>query len=189
MNSFYSEKELKTLGLKCVGKNVLISRKASIYGAENMEIDDNVRIDDFCVLSGKIKIGKFVHIAVYTCLFGANAGIIVSDYCAISSGCAFYAVSDDYTGEGMTGPQIPDKYKKVEEKPIFIGKHVITGAKTVILPGATIGEGCSFGAMSLVKNSFDAWGIYAGNPCKRIGSRNKKLLNIEKEFLLSEKDK
>ena len=32
MNSFYSEKELKSLGLKSYGKDVLISRKISIYG-------------------------------------------------------------------------------------------------------------------------------------------------------------
>ena len=35
MNSFYSPEELKSLGLKEYGENVLISRKCSIYGAEN----------------------------------------------------------------------------------------------------------------------------------------------------------
>ena len=54
MNSFYSPEELKSLELKEYGENVLISRKCSIYGAENIRLGSHVRIDDFCVLSGKV---------------------------------------------------------------------------------------------------------------------------------------
>ncbi len=54
MTSFYTEKELQSNGLGTYGANVLISRKASINGAENIRIGSNVRIDDFCRLSGKI---------------------------------------------------------------------------------------------------------------------------------------
>jgi galactoside O-acetyltransferase len=48
MNSFYSESKLKQLGFKSIGKNVLISKKASFYGINRIQIGDNVRIDDFC---------------------------------------------------------------------------------------------------------------------------------------------
>lgn len=47
MTSFYSEDELKSIGLKTYGENVLISRFARIYGAKNISIGNNVRIDDF----------------------------------------------------------------------------------------------------------------------------------------------
>lgn len=50
MTSFYSEEELRSIGLKSYGKNVLISRFARIYGAESISIGNNVRIDDFCIL-------------------------------------------------------------------------------------------------------------------------------------------
>lgn len=53
MNSFYTEAELKELGLKSFGKSVLLSKKVSIYGAKNISIGNNVRIDDFCILSGQ----------------------------------------------------------------------------------------------------------------------------------------
>tara|TARA_Y100000385_G_C12735273_1_gene484476 strand:+ start:412 stop:558 length:147 start_codon:yes stop_codon:yes gene_type:complete len=46
-NSYYSQNELKRLGLCRVGKGVLISKKASIYQASKLSIGDNVRIDDF----------------------------------------------------------------------------------------------------------------------------------------------
>lgn len=50
--SFYSAGELATLGFRALGRNVRISRKASIYGASRIEIGDHVRVDDFAILSG-----------------------------------------------------------------------------------------------------------------------------------------
>ena len=51
MTSFYSEKELLSIGFKSYGINVLISRYARFYRPENIVIGDHVRIDDFCILS------------------------------------------------------------------------------------------------------------------------------------------
>ena len=53
--SFLSESELKTIGFLKYGTNVLVSRKASIYNPEQIVLGDNIRIDDFCILSGNIK--------------------------------------------------------------------------------------------------------------------------------------
>ena len=45
MNSFYSDKELKQIGFKYVGdENVLISRKASLYGVTEISICNNVTL-------------------------------------------------------------------------------------------------------------------------------------------------
>ena len=62
-NSFYKKDELKKLGLKHYGNNVLISRKCSIYSPEKISIGNNVRIDDYCILSGNITIKNYVHIS------------------------------------------------------------------------------------------------------------------------------
>ena len=45
--SFYSEEELQQMGFAHVGHDVMISRKASIYGASNIWIGNHVRVDDF----------------------------------------------------------------------------------------------------------------------------------------------
>lgn len=71
MDSFYTREELLAIGFASVGENVLVSRKTSIYGAENMNIGNNVRIDDFCFLSGKITLGNYIHIATATLLYGS----------------------------------------------------------------------------------------------------------------------
>ena len=181
--SFFSEAELKELGLKRYGFNVKISRKASLYGADRIAIGSNVRIDDFCILSGCICIGNNVHIAAYTALYGAEEGIVISDFANISSRVCLYAVSDDYSGNSMTNPTVPDEFKQVFERRVFIGRHVIIGSGSTVLPGVSIAEGCAIGAMSLCKKSTESWGIYAGIPVKKIGNREKKLLELEKAFV------
>lgn len=183
MTSFLTEKELAELGLKRFGKNVKISRNARIYGAENVSVGDNVRIDDFCVLSGVISLGNNVHIAVYSALFGGEAGITVEDFANISSRVCIYAVSDDYSGRTMTNPTVPDKYKAVQKEPVTIGKHAIIGSGSTVLPGVEIAEGTAVGAMSLCKKSTEPWKIYAGIPAKIVKDRKKDLLLLEKEYI------
>ena len=121
--SFYSEEELQQMGFAHVGHDVMISRKASIYGASNIWIGNHVRVDDFCVLSGKITFGNYIHVAVTTTLFGGTAGITFEDYTGISSHCAVYAASDDYSGDFMTNPTVPEKFTNVIEEPVVIKKY------------------------------------------------------------------
>lgn len=181
--SFYSEDELRTIAFKSLGKNVLISKKASIYGAEKISIGDNVRIDDFCVLSGSITLGNYIHIAVYSALFGGDAGIEMKDFTCLSSRCVVYAISDDYSGETMTNPTVPEEYLGVVSKKVILNKHVLVGSGSTILPGVVIGEGTAVGSMSFVNKSIEEWGIYAGIPCKRQKDRSKNLLKLEKDLL------
>lgn len=182
MNSFYSPEELKTLGLKEYGEDVRISRKCSLYGAENIRLGSHVRIDDFCLLSGKVELGNYVHIAAGCLLFGGSAGIRFGDYSTISSRGAVYAVSDDYSGEHMTNPMVPEAFTAVTEEPVFIGKHCIIGSGCTVLPGVVLGEGCAVGSMSLVNRSTEPWGIYVGIPARRVKERSRKLLEYCAEF-------
>jgi len=59
---YLSEEELNCLGFKELGKNVKISSNVSIYDASSISIGDFSRVDDFCVLSGNIEIGRYCHI-------------------------------------------------------------------------------------------------------------------------------
>lgn len=183
MSSFYSREELQQIGFQSIGEEVYISRKASIYGAEHMILGSHVRVDDFCVLSGNIKTGDYVHIAVYTCLFGGDEGIALSDFTTVSSRCAIYAKSDDYSGEALANPLIPEEYNHIISGKVALEKYVLIGTGSTILPGVTIHEGTSVGSMSLVNRSLDSWGMYVGIPCRRLKDRNKGLLDKEREFL------
>ena len=183
MSSFYSREELKEIGFQSIGEDVNISRKTSIYGAQNISIGDHVRIDDFSIISGNIKIGNYVHIAAAVCLFAGNAGIKLADFVGVSSRSAIYAESDDYSGEVLTNPMVPVEYKHIISGKVVLEKHVLVGTGSTILPGVTIHEGTSVGSMSLVNQSLEPWGMYVGIPCRRIRDRKKDLLEKERKFL------
>lgn len=183
--SFYTEVELQSIGFKAIGKRVLISRKVSIYNPETISIGSDVRIDDFCVLSGGsgLSLGNFVHVACYCGLF-AGSGIIIGDFSGLSAQVLIYSQSDDYSGNSLTNPIIPLHYKpKFQMGSVVLGKHVIVGAKSTILPGAILAEGVAIGAHSLVTKSCDAWWVYFGIPAKKLRKRSNKLLKLEAEFL------
>lgn len=183
MTSFYSEEELKTLGLGAYGEKVYISRKCSIYNPSRIKLGNHVRIDDFTILSGNIVIQNYVHIAAYTALFAGNSQIVLNCYSGISSRCVIYAESDDYSGDFMTNPLVPEQYKNIYSAEVNIGKHVIVGTGATILPGVTIGEGASIGAMSLINRDIEPWTINVGIPCKKIKERSRKLLDYEQELM------
>lgn len=185
MSSFLSLKELSQLGLKSCGKNVLISRFSNIYHPENIRIGNNVRIDDFCVISakGSINIGNHVHVASHVGIWGHN-GVDLCDFSGISSGTKIYSESDDFSGKSLTGPTIPDKYKikSVNKRNIRIGRHVVIGANSTVLPGVYVNDGSTVGCNSVINKDCAEWKIYAGAPIKYICDRSKDLLELEKKL-------
>lgn len=185
--AFLSRDILENMGFKKLGLNVLISDKASIYRPSVIEIGNNVRIDDFCILSPGdegIKIGNSIHIGCQSTLIGRGK-ITLEDFSNISSKVSIYSSNDDYSGDWMTNPMVPSNFTNVTDAPVTIGKHTIIGASSVILPGVTIGECCSIGSLSLVKESIEEGWIVAGSPVRKIKRRNLRLKEIEQDYLNS----
>lgn len=184
MNGHLTHEELRTAGFACIGEDVRISRKASFYGAERIRLGNHVRIDDFCVLSageGGIEIGNRVHIAVYSSLIGRGR-IQLYDFANVSSRVSIYSSNDDYSGETMTNPMVPAAYTAVRHADVIVGRHVIIGSGSVVLPGVELGEGVAIGALSLVRSSCEPFAIYAGTPARRIGERKRVLLELERKL-------
>lgn len=185
---YLNREQLKEMGFKYIGKNVKISDKASIYNCDCIEIEDNSRIDDFCVISGKLKIGRNVHITPMCLVAGGEKGIIFEDFTTVAYGVQVFTQSDDYSGRTMCNSTIPKKYKNELKEEVVIKKYSIVGAGSIIMPGVILAEGTSVGAMSLVLKSTEPWGIYIGNPAKRLKNREKDLIELKKLYLENEKN-
>lgn len=181
MSSFYSTDELDELGLHSFGSNVFISKKVSIYSPELLTIGNNVRIDDFCILSGNIQIGNNIHISAYTALYG-RYGIELQDFTTVSARNLIYSATDDYSGAYLTNPMLPEEITNVTGGKVILEKHSIIGAGCVVLPNIVLGEGTAIGAMSLVNKPTSAWGIYVGVPIRKLKDRKRDLLTLEKEY-------
>lgn len=179
--SYYSPEELASLGLNKYGKNVFISDKVSLYRPEKITLGNNVRIDDYCVLSAGengIHIGNNVHIAVFCSLMGQGE-IIMSDFSGLSSRVSIYSSTDDYSGNYLTNPTVPSEFTNVISGPVILEKHVIIGSGSVILPNVTLHSGAAVGALTLVNKSCDEFSIYLGVPAKKIMKRKRGMIDLE----------
>lgn len=172
-----SPEELGFMPFKHIGEHVLISRKASFYNIREISLGNHVRIDDFCILSGSIMLGNHIHISAHCALYGAMS-IEMKDYSGLSPGCRVFSITDDFSGEHMVGPMVPEELTNVTGGRVIIGKFVQVGAGSMIFPSTQIGEGTAVGAMSLVNRSLPPWGIYAGIPAKHIGDRSKNIIEL-----------
>lgn len=183
--AWLSKEQLYSIGFLALGEDVLISDRASIHGAERIRIGNHVRIDDFSVLSagvGGFELGNFIHISAHAAMIGSGK-IFVSDFCGLSGRVSVYSSTDDFSGAAMTNPTIPSDLTNVLHADVHIGRHVLVGSGSVILPGVTIEECVAIGAMSLVNRNCEKFGIFAGIPIKRIGKRKTDILQKEAELL------
>lgn len=180
---FLERQEIEALGFKELGENVLIHRSSVLIRCDGISIGDNVRIDPFCILSAGdgIIIGSHVHIASHCSLTG-KAIIQLEDFSGLSQGVRIFSASDDYSGNFLTNPTVPEKFRRLQAAPVKIGRHVIVGSGTVILPDSILDEGVAVGAMALIKGHLQAWTIYAGTPARPLRERSKVMLDRESEF-------
>jgi UDP-2-acetamido-3-amino-2,3-dideoxy-glucuronate N-acetyltransferase len=132
---------------------------------EGTSIHDHVNLFK-CVIGKKCKIDAFVYV---------EEGVVIGDNCKIRP---FVFIPTGVTIEDnvFIGPGVSftnDKYPKVEGKwtmlhtVIRLGASI--GAKSVILPGISIGERALVGAGSVVTKDVPADAIVAGNPARIIG--------------------
>lgn len=177
MSSFYSADELNTLGLKSFGDNVLISKKCSIYSPEKISIGNNVRIDDFCILSGEIKLGSHIHISAYSALYGAN-GIKMENYTGISPRTTIFSAMDDFQGDYLIGPIHTKEYINVTGGKVILRKFSQLGSGSTVFPNIEIGEGAVTGAMTLVNKDLNPWTVNVGIPVTKSWSRSKRIKGI-----------
>lgn len=182
--SYLTRDKILEMGFKHVGENCLLSDKASYYNCNNISIGDNTRVDDFAVLSagvGGINIGSYVHIAIGASFIGAGK-ISLKDFSNVSSRVSIYSSNDDYSGEYMTNPMVPKEFTNVSHADVTIGRHVIIGSGSVVLPGVTLEDGVAIGALSLVNKSCEEFSIYIGTPIRKVKNRSKNLLKVEKDL-------
>ena len=132
---------LKCFGMKHCG-HVAVYPSAKIWAPWNVEMGSYVAIDDEVNLYSADK-------------------ITIGTKVAISREAFICTASHD-----ITKPNRP-----LETAPITICDGVWIGARAIILPGVTIGEGAVVAAGAVVTKDVEPWTVVAGNPAKFIKRR------------------
>ena len=104
---------------------------------------------------------------------------MVQDFAGLSSRVSVYSSNDDYGGQFMTNPMVPKQYTNVMSSDVIIGRHVVIGSGSVILPSVTLEIGVAVGALSLLNKNCSEFGVYFWAPVRRINDRKKDLLELE----------
>jgi galactoside O-acetyltransferase len=172
-------------GFARVGERVTIHRTVLVFGAGEVEIGSDVRIDAHVIITagpGRVVIGDRVHIGAAAHLFG-TAGIEVGDYTSVSSRVSLFSTNDDYTGGHLSGPMVPDAVRRVHAEPVVLGRHALVGCASVVLPGVTLGDGAAVGALSLVRDDVKPGTVVAGTPAREVAVRDlAKLRSLEQQI-------
>jgi galactoside O-acetyltransferase len=177
---YLTEAQLRDFGFKSLGTDILVSAQARIYGPQKITLGNHVRIEDSVVLSaarGSIDIGSNVCLgrSVYV---GGELGVEVHDFSRLAAHTVIYSAADSHDRQ-LTGLAATRDLPHGRGGAVVIGRHVNIGTHATIFGPARLGDGCSVGAMTLVRSDLQPWGIYAGIPARRIRERKKNLLAFE----------
>ncbi|MBV9282958.1 MAG: acyltransferase, partial [Chloroflexi bacterium] len=158
-----------------------IYEMARIVGQDRITIGSHVVIDDLVFIGRheELVIGNYVHVASHVSITGGGT-CFICDFAQISSGVRILSGTDDFSGGGLAGPAVPQELRNVRRGRVAIGAHAIIGANAVVLPDTEVGEGATVGAGSVVVESLEPWGIYAGAPARLIRPRpRERILALE----------
>lgn len=131
---------------KC-GNNINIERCANFGAGTGISIGNNSGLGINCRIRGPLEIGNDV-------MMGPDVVIITSNH-------------------DISRTDVPMRLQgTLPSKKVIICNDVWIGARVVILPGVTIGNGCVIAAGSVVTHDIPDYVIAGGIPAKVIRSRN-----------------
>lgn len=142
------------------------SRGSCITVGPRVHIDAFVKVKWAGGTAG-IEIGEGSYINSGTVIYSGN-GVTIGRYVLIAANCVLAPVNHEYkTRERL----ILEQRFAPSRGGIVIEDDVWLGAGVIVLDGAVIRRGAVVGAASLVRSELEAYGVFAGNPARKIGSR------------------
>lgn len=158
--------------IKSLGKNSKIREGTQLIGNEYISISENVTIGRYGMVSAYFTNEYCPDITI-------SSGVMISDYCHITSIHSVYIGKNAFIGRFVTITDnshgelslsdvaiCPMERQLLSKGPVVIGDRVWVGDKVTILPNVKIGTSAIIGANSVVTHDIPAHSIAVGNPAK-----------------------
>jgi len=113
-----------------------------------------------CDYGDRISLGNRVYINL-NCTFIDGGNITIGDDALLGPGVQILTINHPLSPAERLN-------KTSYASDVVIGNNVWIGAASVILPGASIGDGAVVGAASVVTGSLEANSLYIGNPARKV---------------------
>lgn len=117
--------------------------------------------------SGDVVIGEDSAINSGTVIYSGN-GVSIGNAVLIAANCTLAATNHEFSDPDL---RIRDQGFQPSRGGIIIEDDVWLGANVVVLDGSVIGRGAVIAAGSVVIGTVEPYGIYAGTPARKRGSR------------------
>ena len=134
-------------GIGSVGDNVNIDEGCWFSHPENLMLDDNVKINKWCMLN-------------------AGGGIEIGRNTLLGPGVIIWSQNHKYMRRDMPVNRQGYTYERV-----IIEEDVWVAARATILPGVRIGKGAVVGAGAVVTGDVASFAIVAGVPARQVKVR------------------
>jgi len=189
---YFLRKQFYPLIMKQVGKGVIIGRNVVLRHSYQIILEDNVTIDDNCVIDARgggddgIIIKNNVLINRNCMLLAKNGAINIGDHSSLGSNTVIVSMDGVQIGNSvlMAGGcylsagayRFDDLDKPVMDQeaytkgPIRIGSGAWIGTRVTILDGISIGKNAVVGASALVITDVPDYTVAVGIPAKKIKS-------------------
>lgn len=168
-----------------------VQRQPSPRLGAHVEIQDGVVLDigvagEICIgmrskvktgavlkaMDGRIEVGSRVTIGEY-CYLAGHGGLVIGNNSIVAPHCCISAANHIFDDVSA-----PIRFQGETALGICIGSDVWIGARTVILDGVSIGNGCVIGAGSVVTRSLPDYAIAIGSPCEIVRWRGRDVFNV-----------
>jgi len=138
------------------------SRRGRIVLGERARIGRGVLLHPY---GGAIVLGRNVFVGPYAVIYG-HGGVEIGDQTLISMHCCIVSSNHAVPPPGVDIRSQPDVLR-----PTRIGRDVWLGAGSIVLGGATIGDGCVIGAGAVVSGVLPPNSIALGVPARVVRQR------------------
>jgi acetyltransferase-like isoleucine patch superfamily enzyme len=154
----------------CIGMKVRIGPRCELLRPRNVSLGQRTVLEATVILklvepTAKMYTGENVFIGRGT-LFDIAGDITIGDGTLIAPGCFITDHNHGIKSDATIWQQ------PCIQKDVRIGTGVWLGAKVIVLPGVTIGDGAVVAAGAVVTRDVDPMTIVAGVPARLVGTRN-----------------
>lgn len=137
-----------------------------------IEVGENARIGPNCIISDKVKIGRWVNLVRDVRLFGV---INIGDFSILAGETCMISRNHNYKKACINSrfyrKCLGERAGLISKGPINLGEDVWTGWRSMILGGVMIGRGAIVGAGAVVTNNVEPYSIVGGVPARHIKYR------------------